>query len=481
MNLLVRIEKGVILVIFSTLEINDSDPIYIQLERHIIDGIKKGDLKKDSKLPSTREVSNYLKISRNSVISAYENLESKGYILTKRGKGTFIAVEGEKQVYEYNVEWDNLVNKYGKVLREKDIIKSEPKFKRGMISFKSIAPESELFNLEDFKRALMYQPLIDYLFEYMEEKGVSKENKDILITNGFTEGFDIILASLTSPGDVILCEEPTNNTALKVMEAYGLKVVGVPMDKDGMVIEDLNKTLQLYSPKLAYLIPSYNNPTGIVMNSERRKEIYKIFREHSIPIIENGFNEELLYSSSPLEPLAALSGRGNGVVYIGSLSKVLFPGLRIGWIMGDKKLIDILESVKRGRTIHSSFLDQSAFYYYLKSGAFTRYIKNIRKYYRNKYNLIMEMVNKHIPYEYVTGEGGLYVFIKLKNNISSRELLNLCYEDGVLFMPGDLFYNNFKGESSLRLGFGRVSDDDIRIGIEIIGKNIEVLMKQKGL
>nr|WP_207747082.1 PLP-dependent aminotransferase family protein [Clostridium paraputrificum] len=499
MNLLVRIEKGVILVIFSTLEINDSDPIYIQLERHIIDGIKKGDLKKDSKLPSTREVSNYLKISRNSVISAYENLESKGYILTKRGKGTFIAVEGEKQVYEYNVEWDNLVNKYGKVLREKDIIKSEPKFKRGMISFKSIAPESELFNLEDFKRALMdswtyeevhllnygyakgYQPLIDYLFEYMEEKGVSKENKDILITNGFTEGFDIILASLTSPGDVILCEEPTNNTALKVMEAYGLKVVGVPMDKDGMVIEDLNKTLQLYSPKLAYLIPSYNNPTGIVMNSERRKEIYKIFREHSIPIIENGFNEELLYSSSPLEPLAALSGRGNGVVYIGSLSKVLFPGLRIGWIMGDKKLIDILESVKRGRTIHSSFLDQSAFYYYLKSGAFTRYIKNIRKYYRNKYNLIMEMVNKHIPYEYVTGEGGLYVFIKLKNNISSRELLNLCYEDGVLFMPGDLFYNNSKGESSLRLGFGRVSDDDIRIGIEIIGKNIEVLMKQKGL
>ena len=339
----------------------------------------------------------------------------------------------------------------------------------------------EEVHLLNYGYAKGYQPLIDYLFEYMEEKGVSKENKDILITNGFTEGFDIILASLTSPGDVILCEEPTNNTALKVMEAYGLKVVGVPMDKDGMVIEELNKTLQLYSPKLAYLIPSYNNPTGIVMNSERRKEIYKIFREHSIPIIENGFNEELLYSSSPLEPLAALSGRGNGVVYIGSLSKVLFPGLRIGWIIGDKKLIDILESVKRGRTIHSSFLDQSAFYYYLKSGAFTRYIKNIRKYYRNKYNLIMEMVNKHIPYEYVTGEGGLYVFIKLKNNISSRELLNLCYEDGVLFMPGDLFYNNSKGESSLRLGFGRVSDDDIRIGIEIIGKNIERLMKQKGL
>lgn len=477
-------------MIFSTLKINNKESIYIQIERHIIEGIKKGELKKDSKLPSTREVSKYLNISRNSVISAYEELESRGVILTKRGRGTFIAIDGQKEVYEYNVNWNSRVNLYGSTLRDGDIIKSELKYKKGMISFKSIAPEGELFNLEDFKRALLdawtyeeanllnygyakgYKPLIDYLFNYMEEKGVNTEGKDILVTNGFTEAFDIIMSSLTKEGDAIICEEPTHNTALKIMKSYGLKIIQIPMDKDGIKVKELEIALREYSPKFGYLVPSYNNPTGIVTKGERRKEIYKLFRKYSVPIIEDGFNEELLYSSSPIEPISALSGKGNGVIYIGSLSKVLFPGLRIGWILGDNELIDILESVKRGRTIHTSFLDQSAFYYYLKSGAFSRYLKNVRKYYRDKYNLVIEMIGKYIPCEFVTGDGGLHVFIKLKDNINARELLGLCYKDGVIFMPGDVFYEDDKGKDTLRIGFGRVRDEDIVNGIKIIGDNI---------
>ncbi|HEX9025102.1 MAG TPA: PLP-dependent aminotransferase family protein, partial [Clostridium sp.] len=232
--------------------------------------------------------------------------------------------------------------------------------------------------------------------------------------------------------------------------------------------------------KFGYLIPSYNNPTGIVTKTARRKEIYNLFRRYSVPIIEDGFNEELLYSSSPIDPIASLCGSGNGVIYIGSLSKILFPGLRIGWIFGDEKLIDVLESVKRGRNIHSSFLDQSAFYYYLKSGAFSRYVKNVRKYYRDKYNLVIEMVEKYIPYEYITGEGGLHIFIKLKDNINARGLLDLCYKDNVLFMPGDTFYeDNLKGKDTFRIGFGRVRDEDIKKGIKIIGDNLKSLSQVK--
>lgn len=496
-------------MIFSTLNINKDEPVYIQLERHIINGVKKGELKKDSKLPSTREVSKFLNISRNSVISAYEELESKGIIITKRGIGTFILLESESESYEYSVDFSSLINNYGNTMRDLDIIKSELPYKKGMISFKSISPESHLFNLDDFKRSLLdawtfeeanllnygyakgYKPLIDYFFKYMYEKRVNTKNKDILITNGFTEAFDIVIGSLTKPDDIILCEEPTHNTALKIMKAYGLNVIQVKMDKEGLNLKELEKSLDKYNPKFGYLIPSYNNPTGIVTKTERRKEIYKLFRKYSVPIIEDGFNEELLYSSSPIDPLASLAGEGNGVIYIGSLSKILFPGLRIGWIFGDEKLIDVLESVKRGKNIHCSFLDQSAFYYYLKSGAFSRYLKNVRKYYRDKYNLIIEMVNKYIPYEYVTGEGGLHIFIKLKNNINARELLSLCYRDNVLFMPGDIFYKDYckydnskssnekndliRGYDSFRIGFGRVSDDDIKKGIKIIGDNIKIL------
>lgn len=503
-------------MIFSNLNINKDEPIYIQIERHIKQGIKNGELKKDSKLPSTREVSKFLNISRNSVISAYEELESIGIITTKRGIGTFISIESENESYEYNVDFSKRINNYGATLKKFDIIKSELPYKKGMISFKSISPESHLFNLDDFKRSLLdawtyeeanllnygyakgYKPLIDYFLDYMRDKRVDTNNKDILVTNGFTEAFDIVISSLTNNGDIILCEEPTHNTALKIMKAYGLKIIQVKMDKEGLDLISLENALNKYNPKFGYLIPSYNNPTGIVTKTERRKEIYKLFRKYSVPIIEDGFNEELLYSSSPIDPIASLCGTGNGVIYIGSLSKILFPGLRIGWIFADDKLIETLESVKRGRNIHSSFLDQSAFFYYLKSGAFSRYVKNVRKYYRDKYNLILDMVEKYIPYEYITGEGGLHVFIKLKNNINARILLELCYKDNVLFMPGDIFYENsndniefhtktddnkpithrkksLKGYDTFRIGFGRVSDEDIKKGIEIIGKNIRLL------
>ena len=486
-------------MIFSTLKINKNEPIYVQLKNHILNGIENGTINKHSKLPSTREVSKFLKISRNSVISAYEELESKGIIITKRGVGSFIIVECEKNNLEFNIDYNSKVNNYGNTLRNLDIIKSELPSKKNMISFKSIAPESHLFNLDDFKRSLLdawsyeninllnygyakgYKPLLDYLSQYMIDKRVDMTNKDILITNGFTEAFDIILSTLTNPRDVIVCEEPTHNTALKMMKSYGLNIVQVKMDTEGLVLSHLEDALKEHKPKFGYLIPSYNNPTGIVTKTERRNEIYKLFMEYEVPIIEDGFNEELLYTSSPIDPIASLCGNGNGVIYIGSLSKILFPGLRIGWITADKNLIDILESVKRGRNIHSSFLDQSVLYYYMKSGAFKRYLKNVRKYYRDKFTLVTEMIDKYIPYESLTGEGGLHVFIELEKNLNSRELLNLCYKDGVTFMPGDIFYdnNNKSGLNTFRIGFGRVSDDDIQTGIKIIGQNIFKLKNMK--
>lgn len=477
-------------MIFSTLVINKDEPIALQLEKHIMEGVKKGELKKDSKLPSTREVSKFLNISRNSVISAYESLESKEIIITKRGKGSFISVSYNENLEGYNINWKEKINTYSTTLRDMDIIKEELPYKKGMISFKSIAPDCNLFNLEDFKRAFLdsfsfegynllnygyakgYKPLINYLEMYMRDKNVNTLNKDILITNGFTEAFDIIIESLTKPGDYIICEEPTHNTTLKIMKSHGIKVIQISMDKEGVIIEDLKKAFIENKPSFLYLTPSYNNPTGIVMKASRRKEVYKLCKEFSVPIIEDGFNEELLYSSSPIEPIASLSNEGNSVIYIGSLSKILFPGLRIGWILGDKNLIDILESVKRGRNIHTSFLDQSCLYYYLESGAFNRHVKVVRKHYREKYLLLMECVNKYIPYEYVTGEGGLHIFLKLKNNKSARKLLDLCYKDGVIFMPGDIFYENNKGHDTLRIGFGRVSDEDIKNGIRIIGENL---------
>lgn len=479
-------------MIFSSLKISRDEPIYLQVERHIRESIEKGMIQKGSKLPSTREVCKLLNISRNSVVVAYENLEIDGIIKSSRGRGTFVTVESSKPKNTFNISWGNRVNSYGNICVDMDILKTELPWGKDMISFKSIAPEENLFDMEEFKRAFLdiisleenkilnygyakgYKPLLQYLMEYMESKGVNLKNKDILTTNGFTEGLDIIISSLTVPGDTIICENPTHNTAIKIMKAKGLNIIGVPMKEDGIDCDKLEELLQWNSPKLAYIIPSYHNPTGIVMNGEKRQEVLRIFQKYSVPIIEDGFNEELLYTSSPVQSLAAFCTEGNGVVYIGSLSKILFPGLRIGWIFGDKNLINTLESVKRARTIHCSTLDQGIFYHYMKSGAFDKYVKKVRKHYKDKYEYTLMQVNKHIPYEAITGEGGLHIFIKLKG-INAREVLEKCYKRGVVFTPGDIFYTDDTGKDTFRIGFSRVKEEDIEKGIKIIGEVVKEL------
>lgn len=481
-------------MLFSNLKLNDEQPIYIQIKEYIDDMINKGLIPDNSKLPSTRELSQFLNVSRNSIISAYEELKADGVIYSVYGKGTFVNHKNVSVNKSWNIDFSYLENEQTKIANDMDIVKNEIPWRNDLISFKSIAPNGELFDIDEFKKAFLnrlsleghkilnygyakgYKPLIDYLLSYMNSKGVDTSNKDILITNGFTEGLELILSSFTNKGDYIICENPTHNTAKKIFKFLGLNFVGIDINNNGLNFNMLEEKLDFLEekgikPKFAYITPSYHNPTGLVMDPENRYRFYKLMKKHNIPIIEDGFNEELLYSSSHIFPIASLDNLNNGVVYIGSFSKILFPGLRIGWILCDKAVISRLESVKRCKSIHVSFLDQAVLYDYLSNGAFEKYVKKIRKFYGEKFNYAYECVKKYIPNEYILGEGGLHIFIKLKN-INSRKLLAKCYDKGVIFMPGDIFYVNEKGEDTLRLGFSRLSFEEIEKGIKIIGESI---------
>lgn len=472
---------------FLNINLNSTEPIYIQIYSSIKEMIKQGMLPGESKLPSSRELAELLKVGRSTVINAYELLESEGFIFTEKGKGTFIQKGNINKAHSCNVNWEENINNYAQNAEVLDIMKHEVLYKRGMISFKSIAPDETLFDIEELKRSFLnlisieegkifnygyargYKPLIELLMEYMKKKGVDTENKSILITNGFTEAFDLILSSIMEKGDTILCENPTHNTAIKQMKLHGLNILGVTISKDGLDIKELQDTLKNHSIRAAYMVPSYHNPTGTVMTYEKRKLVYELLTEYSIPLIEDGFTEELQHLGAHIAPLAAISGKGNSVVYIGSFSKVLLPGMRLGWIFADNKLVDILESVKRSRNIHTSFLDQGILYQYMKSGSFEKYIKKVKTIYRERYELTKALCEKHIPHEYILGDGGLYLFIKLKR-INSRILLNKCYKRGVIFTPGDIFHTDGSGEDTLRIGFSRTSLEDIEKGIKIIGE-----------
>lgn len=475
---------------FYDLKLNDTKPVYLQIKDYIKSMILSGMLQKDIKLPSTRELSSILNVSRNTVIEAYKYLEDEGFVYTVRGRGFYVSNVEINRQDEWNFNWSSEFNSYAKLSEELDIVKSEPVWKKGMISFKSIAPDNSYFDVEEVKKAFLnrmalegdkllnygyakgYKPLIEYLMKYMEGKGVAKEGKDILITNGFTEAFDILLSSLTNSGDKIICENPTHNTAIKIMKLHGLNIEGVELDDDGINLEKLKNKITK-DTKLAYLIPSYHNPTGIIMPPEKRIEVFNIFKEYNVPIIEDGFNEELRYSGSHVAPIAALCGKGNGVIYIGSFSKVLFPGLRIGWIMADKDLISVLESVKRSRNIHTSFIDQAILFEYLNGGNFEKYIKRVRKIYKEKYECAVKCAKKYIPNKKILGEGGLHIFLELSDEIDTRDVLSECMKKGVIFMPGDIFYTDGRGKNTLRLGFSRNSIEDIEKGFKIIGNVVK--------
>lgn len=472
---------------FHIFDIKDGKIAYEEIYKYLKEIIKNGMMPPESKLPSSREMAAMTTLSRNTIIRAYDMLEEEGLVYTKAGKGTFISQVEISGNNDWKIDWNVKINEYAKMSEDLDIMKTEALYKKGMISFKSIAPDERLFDVEELKRSFLnrislegekilnygyakgYKPLIDYLLEYMKEKGVNIKNKDILITNGFTEGFDIILSALLNKGDKIICENPTHNTSIKLMKLHKLDILGVTIDDKGINLNQLEDKLKNNKVKLCYVIPSYHNPTGTVMSFSRRKEFYEILKKYNVPMVEDGFNEELQHSGTHIAPIAAISGEENSIIYIGSLSKILFPGMRIGWILADKRLIDILESVKRSRNIHTSFLDQGILYEYMNSGAFEKYVKRVKNIYREKYEFIMKLCKKEIPYQYILGDGGLYIFVKLKN-INSRELLKACLKRGVIFTPGDIFFIDDGGEDTLRLGFSRNSLEEIEKGIKIIGE-----------
>ncbi|GGG01963.1 PLP-dependent aminotransferase family protein [Paenibacillus aceti] len=494
---------------FQDFKLVDDRPVAIQVKEYVKRLIIKGALQADQKLPSTREMSGLLKVSRNTVIAAYEGLADDGFTYAIPGKGSYVAamvgqlaedMGGADGSSTWQIDWKARMNEYATSAVELDMMKQGIRGRKGTISFTSIAPDEQLFDLGDVKRAFMdrmsiegqvllnygyakgYKPLIDYLMRYMENKGVDVNGKDMLITSGFTEGFGIVLSALRPAGrrGAALCENPTHHTAIKNLRLQGFEITGIPMERDGIDVEQLEAVLQkrAHHFDLAYLTPSYHNPTGIVMSAAKRSAVVKLMMRYQIPVIEDGFNEELRYSGAHIAPLMATAGQGNGVIYIGSFSKVLFPGLRVGWVLGDRALIDNLESIKRARTIHTSTIDQSILYQYLLNGNFDKYVKKARTEYKRKYELTKACCETYLPEAQLSGDGGLHLFLTFPSRVDTRELLEACTERGVIFTPGDRFFiQEGEGTNTLRLGFSRVTDEHIERGIQIIGEQVRHILK----
>lgn len=362
--------------------------------------------------------------------------------------------------------------------------------KSDMISFAAGLPDPALYPLEDLRKAADtmlekegatafaygltkgYGPLLDYLTDRMnnrEHVECTKEN--ICILSGSQQGLGLAAMTFLDEGDVVITENPSYLGAINAFRPYGAEFVGVDTDDDGIVIEDLERALEENpKTKLIYVIPNFQNPTGKAWTLERRECFMEVVSKYDVAVVEDNPYGDLRFKGEPLPHLRALDKKGQ-VIYLGSFSKILSPGMRVAWTCASKEVATAFESLKETNDLQSPELTQMLTYYYLKMFDLEKHIEEIQVVYKERCELMVEMIQKYFPAEikYTDPEGGMFLWLELPEGLDSDAILDDALAAGIAYIPGESFFSFDGVKNTIRMNFTMVKDDQIRDGIRILG------------
>jgi DNA-binding transcriptional MocR family regulator len=473
-------------------------PLYVQIAAQVREMIIKGTLKVGDRLPANRELARLLDVNRTTVTTAYADLEADGLIKSHVGRGTFVAAvpaparatATPERAEPSPMLWNALLvgsqrdEWLGGLLQSK-----QP---RDSISLAYGLPHAELFPLDDFRRCVDrvlrkegrvllqlgatggYPPLQQYLASQMALQGVAVNPDEILITNGCQQSLDLIRRVLVGPGDEIAIEDPTYPGAISVFCGNNAKYVSIPVGDQGMDLAVLEDVLSQRRPKLIYTIPTFQNPTGITMGMNSRRRLLELAIKYRVPIVEDDIYRELHYEGPALPSLKAMDKYGV-VISINSFSKVGFPGLRVGWVVAPRAVIDHLSLAKQTCDLHASLLTQAAIYEFSRHGLLAKHIKRVKKAYAVRRDAMIAALEKYFPGEAVWNrpQGGMAVWVKLPDYLNSNEILMHSAERGVLFSPGSHFYAGHERQNMMRLCFTVAGPASIEEAIKRLGAVIK--------
>ena len=304
--------------------------------------------------------------------------------------------------------------------------------------------------------------------------GLPARADEILVTHGSQQGLDLVARVLLDPGDIVLTENPAYLGALQVFQAYEAVPVGVACDSDGLVPGALSERLERSSrkPKLLYLIPNYQNPTGVRLASGRRAEIAAIAARHGVPILEDDPYGRLRYSGEEAPALSSFS-EGASSIYLGSTSKVLAPGLRVAWMrVPDAELRSKLTVAKQASDLHtSSFTQRLVTHYVRQPGAFEGHVSRLCEVYGRRRDLMLAALERELPKgcAWTKPEGGLFLWVTLPETWNAAELFAEAAAAKVAFVPGDSFWVGEPRRNTLRLNFSNASEASIETGVARLG------------
>jgi len=356
-----------------------------------------------------------------------------------------------------------------------------------VISFAGGLPAPELFPIEEIikvnkivleeqgSKALQYSttegyaPLREWIASRMNSKlGTKFQLENILITHGSQQALDLSGKVFLNEGDVVLCESPTYLAAISAFRAYECDFVEVPTDNDGMIIEELERILERTKKvKIIYVIPEFQNPTGKTWSLERRKLLVKIAMKYNVMIIEDNPYGELRYEGENLPSIKSFDQIGC-VLCLGTFSKIFCPGYRIGWIAGDKRVIEKYVLVKQGTDLQCNTIAQMEIAKYLELYDIDEHIDKIREVYRLRRDLTVKTMEEEFPkgVSFTRPQGGLFAWIEIPTNVNTRDILKKSLERNVAFVPGGSFFPNGGHENTFRINFSNMPEERIVEGLK---------------
>lgn len=491
------------------LDASSRRPLYLQIAGLIGEKIKSLVLPAGTKLPPERELAVLFGVSRTTAINAYRCLEQQGLVVTRVGSGTYVEeLPAGREEGGRCVPWIQLMTPFPQlplstVLRE--IL--EVDFSGGSISLAAGMPDPALYPVELLRQVIAgsnnginpvdlghistegYGPLRNLVARVIADRGIESTGEDVMITAGSQQGLYLIGKALLEPGDYVVVESPTFIGAHQVFSASGARILSLPVAGQ-FPFSLLEDYLVRYRPKLLYVIPTYHNPTGRLMPENERRDLLKLAARHRLVVLEDDPYSELYYDEKPPASLKALDDYG-GVVYLSTYSKVLFPGLRTGYVVAHPALLNRMAHEKQFIDLHSNNLAQWLLCRLLESGALREHLALVRGEYKKRRDALAKALRRYCGEElsFETPRGGFYIWCRNNRPVLSSRLLQQSAGEGVSFVPGEAFYvHPPEGEKEFRLCFVTHAEKPLQegarrlaralAGIRRTGKQRDIMVNQ---
>ncbi|MCP5103961.1 MAG: PLP-dependent aminotransferase family protein [bacterium] len=478
-------------------------PKYRQIIEQIRQKIETRVLLPGEKLPSTRRLADNLRIHRSTVAIAYQELWALGFIDLRPGscprvRSRVRIATAVNHTEEGVIDWNTTASDPGNAIWQAHrdsrglVPETEPDTGSSAINFRSLDMDSRLFPLENFRTCLNrvlkdqgtfllgygggaagFPPLRRYIARHLQSHGISASFDEILITNGSQQGIDLVFRMIASPGKAVAIESPTYDYMLPLLHFSQLEPLEIPLRHDGMDLSVLEEVLKKENPALIYTMPNLQNPTGVSTGQAHREKLLSLCETHRIPILEDSFEEEMKYFGKVVLPIKSMD-RYHLVIYCGTFSKVLFPGVRIGWIAAHKECIERLTAIRRFSEISSSMILQAAMYEFCRNGFYDRHISKMHRRFRKRMQTAVRALQRYIPPQWAQWDqpgGGYLVWLKLKPASAPDfdwESLFASYD--VQVTPGRYFFFSQNPDTYLRLSISTLNEEEIEEGVQRLAK-----------